>query len=655
MKLKRISLILFCFYLVFFANAQEPFSCDGTVYFSENKKLFSLNFNWEQGVVNRTSFPGSLLFSEVGALGYNKMDNFIYGIAIENDLSILVKIDNNGDAHILDTLAIDHTEWIGSAGDVTSEGELIFYLVKPNLPLPGIASSAIGKINLISPGYDLTILPLESQIGENSLLIKDIAFDPVTDSLYSYTQGPSAFSPERRLLLIDINTPRIDDTTFPAEPNQIGWVNPFFDTFGSLWGFSYYFMFRIDKNSSLIETKEGSLDFYAYNVCSCPYTLEMQKTVSQDTVYPCSEVYYTFKIGNLAKDLQEQINFRDSFPEGFEILEVIYNPYGGTIGGVGGHELTISNMNIPFGVDSMIVKVLVPEDGEGVYLNQASLSNIDLSAGNNTANVVLSDYPGTLERRDATPLVIKSLEINLEDNILELCQDSTIIFDPLPEVEDLKFVWNTGSTASTLNITTAGIYSLTVTLNCLSDSATFEVLTSDLSVELEGNEEIIYGDLFEIEALVQSMTPILSYLWQTPDTIVCSDCPNIEIVPQKSGLIELTVNNEAGCFASDSKFILVERPVYIPNVFSPNYDGINDVFYIQTKHPIQIKKWQIFNRWGDLVFAKSNIYTNDQNEGWDGRFKGEPLEKGIYIWQLELEYLNGDSVFLGGDVLILSD
>lgn len=659
MKLKKIPLTFLCLYFVIFCYAQDPFTCDGAVYFAKSNgtdsKISQIHFNWEDGEVSQTGLSGSLGYSSVRVLGYNLKDNFIYGIAYEDNLYYLIKIDNDGNAITLVPLDIDQTKWDVGGGDITKEGIFTFSLARSTSPMPNDPSGAIGKIDLNTADYDLSIVPFLSQIGEAGFFIADMVFDPITDSLYAHTTGQTSGSLERRMLFIDINTPSINDTFFPTDLSFVTNITPFFDTFGNLWGINYWLMFRIDKNTGIIEQKPGASTFYVSEVCSCPYTLGMQKTVSQDTVYPCAEVLYTIKISNLAKDLQEQISFRDSLPEGFEVLEVVHNPYSGVISGLGNNELTISNMDIPYGVDSIIVKVLVPEDADGLYLNQAQLSNVDLSAGNNPESVILSDYPFTGEKNDATPLFVEPLEIDLSGDIFELCPDSTITLNPFSEIEGVEYLWSTGSTEPILNITEAGDYGVTVTVNCLKDSAIFEVFLSKLSVDLGGSEEIIYGDFLEIEALVLSVAPLSSYIWQTPDTIICADCPNIEITPQKSDFIELTVNNEAGCFASDSKFILVERPVYVPNVFSPNYDGINDVFYIQTKHPVQIKKWQIFNRWGDLIFAKSNIFTNDISEAWDGRFKGEPLEKGIYVWQLELEYLNGDSVFLSGDVLILSD
>ncbi len=658
MKLISISLTLSCLFFVNSIYAQEPFVCDGGVYFieSNSNKLSRLYFNWPGGQIFQTELSGFLGTQNVIALGYNPKDNFIYGVTLENDSYALIRIDNNGEAEFLIILDIDTSEWGAYAGgEITKDGTFIFLISKQSFPVPNTPSAAIAKIDLNTPDFSLSLLPLESQIGESPYSIFDLTFDPISDSLYTHTPDQLTQNLGGRLLFVDIFTPQIDDMSFLPHSEYLGGISPFFDTFGNLWAVNYHLMIKINKNTGSVEHKPGAMSFYVGDICSCPYTLSMQKTVSRDTVYPCSEVNYIFKISNLAKDLQEAVNFRDSLPSGFQVLEILRNPYGGNISGIGTNELSISDMNIPYGIDSIVAKVLVPEGGNGLYLNQAQLSNVDLTSGNNPVSVIPSDYPFTGERNDPTPLYIEPFEINLSGEQFELCSDSIIILDPLPGVPGLAFLWNTGSTDSSLEISEPGNYSVTVTAGCKSDSANFEVLPSNLSVDLGESEEITYGDILEIQAIINSITPITTFAWQIPDSLTCSDCPIIEIAPEGNTTIELTVKNEAGCYTSDSKFILVDRPVFIPNVFSPNNDGINDVFFIQTKHPVLIKKWQIFNRWGDLVFTKSDIYTNDASEGWDGRFKEQLLERGVYVWQVELEYSNTTRDFLSGDVLILGD
>ena len=204
----------------------------------------------------------------------------------------------------------------------------------------------------------------------------------------------------------------------------------------------------------------------------------MQNKVSKDTAFACTEVKYTITVYNLTKDTLSDIVFRDSFPEGFEITEILRNPYGGMVNGVQTRELTISDMTIPEGIDSIVLSVLLPEDASGLYYNQASLANVDLSAGNNANTFVRSDDLRTDESPDATPIYITSLDIDLADDDYELCEDSSLILNPFPYYEGLEYQWQDGSTDNEYLVESPGAYSLTVTAGCKSDSGYCLLYTS---------------------------------------------------------------------------------------------------------------------------------------------------------------------------------
>lgn len=116
--------------------------------------------------------------------------------------------------------------------------------------------------------------------------------------------------------------------------------------------------------------------------------------------------------------------------------------------------------------------------------------------------------------------------------------------------------------------------------------------------------------------------------------------------------VKLWVQNEFGCTDTSSVSIRIDGDliIYVPNVFSPNNDGINDVFlprgtYIDSKN-FSLK---IFNRWGDLVFETDNL-----NEGWDGNIGFDKLKHtNIYYWQIELKDKAGQNHLLSGSVTLI--
>ncbi|HFA50180.1 MAG TPA: gliding motility-associated C-terminal domain-containing protein [Bacteroidetes bacterium] len=83
--------------------------------------------------------------------------------------------------------------------------------------------------------------------------------------------------------------------------------------------------------------------------------------------------------------------------------------------------------------------------------------------------------------------------------------------------------------------------------------------------------------------------------------------------------------------------------IYTPTAFSPNNDGINDTFTLFAKESAvaQINYLRIFNRWGNLVFEQNYFAPNQLDLGWDGTFKGEHLNPGLFVWVAEVVYVDG--------------
>ena len=648
--LKKSMLVVFCFLWINNINCQVPFSCDGSVFTVKNNKLYNLDFNWGTGETRLTPFPGSIEYLKVGSLGYSSEDNFIYGIAEQDNLSLLLQIDSNGEAFLIDTLDITGWEQSSSAGAVSTDGKKYFFKITninpPNLNVP---SSAIGIVDLGSPNLELKIDPLKTQVGVFPLLLGDLAFDPLTDSLLGFSHFPIN---EHRLVYLNWRLPGYDNTSFPVNNSIISTSGIFFDTFGDLWGFSANSLFRFNKTTGSIQQKMvQNLDHW--DACSCPFTVQMQKTVSQDTVFQCSEAFYTFRIANLTKSIQSNIVFRDSFPPGFEVQEIIRNPFGGNVNITNSNDLIISGMEIPFGVDSIIVKVFISQELSGLNLNQACLKNLDLSAGNNQSKVIYSDNPLTIDETDPTPIFIQPFEFSLTDQIIEICKDSIVQLNPIQNPESFQFFWSDGSTNSTLIVDQPGIYNLTITSQCFSDSAEYEIRSAELAIDLGGDDQVIYGDVIEILPIINSSSLIENYVWEENGIFLQDNQKFLTFTPLKPTSIRLTVTDENGCQSSQIKNIQVIYDVYFPNAFSPNGDGKNDSFYLQTKNPVKIISWLIFNRWGELVFQKQNILTNNSFEGWNGKFNNLNLPTGIYVWRAVLEFDPENRINFQGDILIV--
>ncbi|MBL0133365.1 MAG: gliding motility-associated C-terminal domain-containing protein [Chitinophagaceae bacterium] len=86
----------------------------------------------------------------------------------------------------------------------------------------------------------------------------------------------------------------------------------------------------------------------------------------------------------------------------------------------------------------------------------------------------------------------------------------------------------------------------------------------------------------------------------------------------------------------------------IPNAFSPNGDGINDLFHIRVTGYFKLDGYKLFNRWGQLIFE-----TKDITRDWDGRYNGNPLPVGSYYWVIEGIDVKGEKLRRTGSVTLL--
>jgi gliding motility-associated-like protein len=115
------------------------------------------------------------------------------------------------------------------------------------------------------------------------------------------------------------------------------------------------------------------------------------------------------------------------------------------------------------------------------------------------------------------------------------------------------------------------------------------------------------------------------------------------------------ITDEDGCVAFDTVTIRVqkERPVYFPNIFAPEGDGIND-FFTGFAGPAaeQISLLRIYDRWGSLIFENRNFDLNVPNFGWDGTYKGQKVD-GVFAWYAVVRFIDGEEVRFEGDVTVL--
>ncbi|MCI5083477.1 MAG: gliding motility-associated C-terminal domain-containing protein, partial [Saprospiraceae bacterium] len=178
----------------------------------------------------------------------------------------------------------------------------------------------------------------------------------------------------------------------------------------------------------------------------------------------------------------------------------------------------------------------------------------------------------------------------------------------------------------------------------------------ELVVSLGEDIEITQGETIEIEALT-NIGGELVFTWTPRDTINAGADNMIEVQPIESTVFQVVVEDTVTlCTATDQINVVVnrDRKIFVPNVFSPNNDGSNDVLMIQSGVGVEeIESYRIFDRNGALVYEQTNFQPNDPYFGWDGRFRGQDLNTGVYVYVAEIRFIDGLTEVFKGDVLLM--
>ncbi len=178
-------------------------------------------------------------------------------------------------------------------------------------------------------------------------------------------------------------------------------------------------------------------------------------------------------------------------------------------------------------------------------------------------------------------------------------------------------------------------------------------------VVTEVDIEIQLGDTVQLEAQINVPLSEIDTIYWTPDEFLsCSNCLEPFAFPNAWTEFTITVVNNNGCIAQDQIQLRVkkDRGIYIPNAFTPhNNDGVNDIFMIfsDKKSVKQINVFQVFDRWGELVFEDYGFQPDDPVHGWTGWLKEEPMNPAVFAYWAEIEFIDGVVILYKGDVTLM--
>lgn len=148
----------------------------------------------------------------------------------------------------------------------------------------------------------------------------------------------------------------------------------------------------------------------------------------------------------------------------------------------------------------------------------------------------------------------------------------------------------------------------------------------------------------------------VSYLWTPDSSLSCNNCPQPTASPRFNTKYTVTIVDSNGCKHKEEIQVNVlcqGVTVFLPNTFSPNGDGSNDIFYVRGRGLDRVKSLRIFSRWGQIVFEQKDFPVNSIQHGWDGKMQGQKPHPDVYVYQVEVYCDNGQLINLAGNVALI--
>jgi gliding motility-associated-like protein len=244
--------------------------------------------------------------------------------------------------------------------------------------------------------------------------------------------------------------------------------------------------------------------------------------------------------------------------------------------------------------------------------------------------------------------------------VVNICKGRAV-FQVMPQTNNNSYTWNFGDGTGAVSSTAAiiqqehefnriGNYTVLLTVtNCTGETEIRKLLVKvyepDISF-LHGDTLISRGN--SITLLPLTGQGVISYHWQPNYNISDTATKNPVVNPSIPTSYQVSVRDTLGCTASAAFYVKLFNGFFMPNAFTPNADGSNDIFRLPASVFVELRSFTIYNRWGQVVF-----FTNNSSQGWDGRFNGMQADAGTYVWTIAYLNLQRQETRVSGTVLLL--
>jgi len=314
-------------------------------------------------------------------------------------------------------------------------------------------------------------------------------------------------------------------------------------------------------------------------------------------------------------------------------------------------------------------------DGEAtaVLSGEAPPFNLIWDTGDNDpSRIQLCDGNYTLTVTDQRGCIYESTLVITEPEMLEIATEVVNVIcagDQNGIIQVSEILGGTGpfqisfgnddfQNNTILNNVSGGLYEVVVRDDngCEQGETVSVYEPSFITVDAGLDQRIKLGEGTELEGQIFPLTNQV-YTWLPADSLECNSCLDSTVDPTRTTPYILSVTDTiSGCVIEDEVVISVDkdRNIYIPNAFSPDNNGTNDIFQVYAGVGVrEILVLRVYDRWGEQVYEGTNISPFDNKTGWDGFFKGEAMNPAVFVYYVEVLFVDEERKEYAGDVTLL--
>jgi gliding motility-associated-like protein len=172
-----------------------------------------------------------------------------------------------------------------------------------------------------------------------------------------------------------------------------------------------------------------------------------------------------------------------------------------------------------------------------------------------------------------------------------------------------------------------------------------------VTVTIQAVEDTIpfFGHSVQLGVVLQNAAGTGTYAWEPVASLSCTTCSAPVATPVATTVYTLQYIDDNGCsaFGEVTVYVNSDKVFYVPNAFSPNGDGLNDIFQVFS-YGVERAVVVVFNRWGEKLYEWNNLAG-----GWDGTYKGKTVDPGVYIYSAQLRWLDGQVKREKGSITVI--